>query len=97
MERFRTELDRLGVDLPVVYGVFLYRSANPRTLRYLSRYFPVPAREITAEFAAGMSADQICARSIRRLRDAGADKVYVSNLRSRDAVVGLGRVVGAGL
>ncbi len=97
VERFRTELDRLGVDLPVVYGVFLYRSANPRTLRYLSRYFPVPAREITAEFAAGMSADQICARSIRRLRDAGADKVYVSNLRSRDAARGLGRVVGAGL
>ena len=42
-----------------------------------------------------MSADEICARSIRRLRGAGADKVYVSNLRSRDAVAGLGRVVGS--
>ena len=95
VERFRAELDRLGVGLPVVYGVFLYRSANPRTLGYLNRYFPVPAREIAAEFAAGMSADEICARSIRRLREAGAEKVYVSNLRSRDAVVGLGRVVGS--
>ena len=94
VELFRAELDRLGVDVPVVYGVFLYRSANPRTLRYLNRYFPVPAREITAAFAAGMNADEICARSIRRLREAGAEKVYVSNLRSRDAAAGLGRVAG---
>ena len=94
VERFRAELDRLGVELPVVYGVFLYRSASPRTLRYLSRYFPVPAREVTAEFASGMSADEICARSVRRLREAGAEKVYVSNLRSRDAARRLGRVAG---
>ena len=94
VDRFRAELDRLGVDLPVVYGVFLYRSANPRTLGYLNRYFPVPAREITAEFAAGMSADEICARSVRRLREAGAEKVYVSNLRSREAARRLGRVAG---
>ena len=94
VERFRAELDRLGVDLPVVYGVFLYRSANPRTLEYLGRYFPVPAREITAEFAAGMSAEEICARSVRGLAEAGADKVYVSNLRSRDAARRLGRVAG---
>ena len=82
-------------DVPVVYGVFLYRSANPRTLRQLSRYFPVPAREIAAEFAAGMSADEICARSVRRLREAGAEKVYVSNLYGRDAARRLGRVAGA--
>ena len=94
VERFHAELDRQGVDIPVVYGVFLYRSANPRTLGYLNRYFPVPAREIEAEFAAGTSADEICARSIRRLREAGAEKVYVSNLRCRDAAVRLGRVVG---
>lgn len=90
VELFRAELERLGVDLPVVFGVFLYRSANPRTLRYLNRYFPVPAREITAEFAAGMSAEEICALSIQRLRGIGAEKVYVSNLRSRDVGVRLG-------
>ncbi len=92
VELFRTELERLGVDVPVVYGVFLYRSANPRTLRYLDRYFPVPRREITAEFAAGMSADDVCARSIRLLRDAGAEKVYVSNLRGREVVGRLGSI-----
>lgn len=94
VERFRSELDRLGVDIPVVYGVFLYRSANPGTLSFLSRYFPVPARELTAEFAAGTSADEICERSVRLLREAGADKVYVSNLRSREAALRLGRVAG---
>lgn len=94
VELFRAELERMGVAIPVAYGVFLYRSANPGTLRYLNRYFPVPAREITAEFAAGMSADQICARSIRRLREAGAEKVYVSNLRGGEVVGRLGRVVG---
>ena len=94
VELFRAELERRGVEIPVVYGVFLYRSANPRTLRYLNRYFPVPAREITAEFAAGMSADQICSRSIRRLREAGAGKVYVSNMRGGEVVGRLGRVAG---
>lgn len=89
---FRAELERLGMQIPVVYGVFLYRSPNPRTLRYLNRYFPVPAREITAEFAAGMSADEICARSIRRLGDVGAEKVYVSNLRGREVVGRLERL-----
>ena len=94
VELFRAELERLGVGIPVVFGVFLYRSANPGTLRYLNRYFPVPAREITAEFAAGTSADEICARSIRRLREAGAEKVYVSNLRGSEVVSRLGRVGG---
>ena len=94
VELFRAELERLGVDIPVVYGVFLYRSANSRTLGYLNRYFPVPARAITAEFAAGMTADEICARSIRRLRGAGAEKVYVSNLRGGEVAVRLGRVAG---
>ena len=92
VELFRAELERLGMQIPVVYGVFLYRSPNPRTLRYLNRYFPVPAREITAEFAAGMSADEICARSIRRLEDVGAEKVYVSNLRGREVVGRLERL-----
>lgn len=94
VESFRAELERLGVDIPVVYGVFLYRSANSRTLGYLNRFFPVPARAITAEFAAGTSANEICARSIRRLREAGAEKVYVSNLRGGEVVVRLGRLAG---
>lgn len=95
VERFRGELARLGIDLPVVYGVFHYHSANPRTLDYLGRYFPVPAREIGREFEAGSTAEEICLRSIRALQAIGADKVYVSNLRSRDVATRLGRIVGA--
>ena len=80
VERFVSELRRLGVATPVVFGVFLYRSPNPRTLSYLGRYFPVPVRQVAADFEAGMSAHEICVESIRRLRDVGAEKVYLSNL-----------------
>ncbi|HET9276427.1 MAG TPA: hypothetical protein VFN96_10185, partial [Gemmatimonadales bacterium] len=48
--------------------------------RQLASFLPVPAEEITSEFAAGLSSEEICARSIRALRETGVDKVYVSNL-----------------
>jgi hypothetical protein len=80
VERFLAEARRRGVSCPGVFGVFLYRSANPRTLRQLSEFLPVPAEGITREFEQGLSAEEICARSIRALRDVGVDKVYVSNL-----------------
>ncbi len=66
-------------------GIFLYRSANPRTLGRLGEYFPVPAEEITAEFDAGASAEEICGRSVRAVLDAGAAGVYLSNLGFRGA------------
>ena len=83
--RLLEAMRRSGVTVPVVFGVFLYRSANPATLATLGRFFPVPAAELTREFAEGATAEEICARSIRELRAAGADKVYVSNLGSRGA------------
>jgi hypothetical protein len=70
---------------PVAFGVFFYRSANPKTLETLSRFFPVPVEEITADFEAGATAEEICARSIRALRAEGAEKIYVSNLGERTA------------
>jgi 5,10-methylenetetrahydrofolate reductase len=83
VEAFVDEARRRGVAIPGVFGVFLYRSANPETLQRLERFFPVPATEIAAEFAAGLSAEEICARSVRALREVGVDKVYVSNLGFR--------------
>jgi hypothetical protein len=80
VERFLAEARRRGVPYPGVFGVFLYRSANPATLAKLGDFFPVPAAELTREFAAGMSPEEICAKSVRMLREAGADKVYLSNL-----------------
>lgn len=93
VEAFLAEARRRGLDLPGVFGVFYYRSANPRTLETLSDFFPVPAEELTREFEAGATADEICARSVRALREVGAEKVYVSNLGSRRAAERLARVL----
>ena len=80
IERFLAEARRRGVHYPGVFGVFLYRSANPRTLAQLSDFFPVPADGVTRDFEAGLSAEGICARTICTLREIGVDKVYLSNL-----------------
>jgi hypothetical protein len=80
VERFLIEARRRQVPYPGVFGVFLYRSANPATLAKLADFFPVPAAELTREFEAGMSAEEICAKTVRALREVGADKVYLSNL-----------------
>ena len=88
VERFLEALDKLNVTLPGIFGVFYYRSANPKTLATLSQFLPVPAAGLTADFEGGLSADDVCATTIRALRAAGAKHCYVSNLpvgRARDA------------
>jgi hypothetical protein len=80
VELFLAEARRRGVPWPGVFGVFLYRSANPRTLGQLGSFFPVPAEGITRDFEEGLSPEEICARTIKALRQVGVDKVYVSNL-----------------
>jgi hypothetical protein len=79
-ERFLKEARRRDVPYPGVFGVFLYRSANPATLAKLADFFPVPAAELTSEFESGLSPEEICAKTVRALREVGADKVYLSNL-----------------
>lgn len=93
VEAFLTELARSGAAIPVVFGVFYYRSANPRTLETLSRFFPVPKAELTAAFESGARAEEICASSIKKLRGLGAEKVYVSNLGERGAGRRLRRIL----
>ncbi|MCA9738431.1 MAG: hypothetical protein R3E98_05435 [Gemmatimonadota bacterium] len=85
VEAVQEGLRAAGVDLPVVWGVFLYRSANPRTLARLNEYFPVPAEALTDEFATGVGAEELAGRTVAALRGVGADKVYVSNLGFRGA------------
>jgi hypothetical protein len=80
VEAFVTEARRRGVPQPGVFGVFVYRSGNPGTLEKLRQFFPVPAAEVVREFASGASPEEICARTIRALREVGVEKVYVSNL-----------------
>ncbi len=94
-EALKAELDRTGWTGPVVFGVFYYRSADPRTLARLQDFFPVPARRLAAEFEAGVPPEEVCARSIRGLREIGAAKVYVSNLGARRPAAFLDRLAAA--
>jgi hypothetical protein len=78
--RFVRTAEQRGLTLPGLFGVFFYRSANPRTLDALKGFLPVPVDELTREFAAGATAEEVCARTIRALVDAGARHFYISNL-----------------
>jgi hypothetical protein len=80
VDAFLTAQQAAGVTIPGIFGVFYYRSANPKTLSVLQQFLTVPAEALTAEFGAGESAEAICARSIRELRKAGARHLYLSNL-----------------
>lgn len=95
VEAFLEEARRREVPYPAIFGVFFYRSANPRTLSALSQFFDVPVREITREFESGATAEEICARTIRALREIGAHRVYLSNLGVRNAVERYRRVLAA--
>lgn len=85
VEAFLEEARRRDVPWPAVFGVFYYRSANPGTLERLSRFFPVPAEGVTREFERGDRPEEICARTIRGLRELGVERFYVSNLGYRRA------------
>jgi hypothetical protein len=95
VELFLDEAARRGLTLPGMFGIFYYRSANPRTLAALREFLPVPVDELTREFRAGASAEEICARSLRTLHDAGARHFYVSNLPIASAARTLENVVRA--
>jgi hypothetical protein len=82
-----------GTPPPAVAGIFHYRSARPETLERLDRFFPVPAREITLEVEAGVTPEELTARSVRAALDAGARAVYLSNLGLRGAGRTLDRIL----
>ena len=80
VEQFIATTQQCQLSLPGVFGVFFYRSASLDTLEFLARFLPVPAAHLTAEFEAGLTAVQICGRSIAMLRQLGVKNIYVSNL-----------------
>jgi 5,10-methylenetetrahydrofolate reductase len=80
VSRFLETVNRRGLELPGMFGVFYYRSANPRTLETLRRFMPVPVEALTREFDEGATPEDICARTIRALAEAGARHYYISNL-----------------
>jgi 5,10-methylenetetrahydrofolate reductase len=93
VSRFLRAGERRGLTLPGVFGVFFYRSANSRTLDALKAFLPVPAEGLARDFANGASPEDVCARTIRALMDAGAKHFYISNLPVARAQVVLGNVL----
>jgi hypothetical protein len=84
---------RRGLTLPLVFGVFHYRSANPRTLARLGHFLPVPAAGVTRELKEeGIRPEEATARTLRMLRDRGVEKVYLSNLAVGSAARTLARI-----
>jgi 5,10-methylenetetrahydrofolate reductase len=80
VERFVREAERRRLTLPGIFGVFYYRSANPKTLAALKGFLPVPADALVREFGEGASAVDVCARTLSTLASAGAKHFYISNL-----------------
>jgi 5,10-methylenetetrahydrofolate reductase len=80
VERFLEEVRNRGVRVPGIFGVFYYRSASPRTLDLLREFLPVPAEALTAEFGAGATPVDVCARTLRAMMDIGVRHFYISNL-----------------
>ena len=93
VEAFLKAADGQGLTLPGVFGVFYYRSANAGTLETLGRFLPVPVDGLRAEFAAGATPVEICARTIRALVSRGARHFYVSNLPARRAAATLNEIL----
>jgi hypothetical protein len=93
VERFLTEATRRGMELPGMFGIFYYRSANRKTLETLRAFLPVPIGELTAEFGSGATPEAVCARSIRELSADGARHFYVSNLPIGRAAATLERIL----
>lgn len=80
IDRFLEQAHRQRLTMPGIFGVFYYRSANPKTLATLKQFLPVPVDGLSKEFGAGASAEEVCARTIRGLRAQGVERFYVSNL-----------------
>jgi 5,10-methylenetetrahydrofolate reductase len=94
VERFLELIGRRQIEIPGIFGVFYYRSARKASLETLHRFFPVPAREIEREFEVEeLHGDEVCARSIRKLRRLGVRRFYVSNLPVADAAERLQRII----
>jgi 5,10-methylenetetrahydrofolate reductase len=92
IDDFVNETERLGVKIPGIFGVFYYRTANPKTFAMLSRFLPVPVEGLTRDFADGVQPHEICARSVHALLQRGIRNVYVSNLPMPTAAETFSRV-----
>jgi hypothetical protein len=80
IDEFVNETERLGVKIPGIFGVFYYRTPNPKTFTMLSKFLPVPVEELQRDFEANVHPEEICALSVHALLRRSVKNVYVSNL-----------------
>ena len=85
VKQFLAEIDRRPVPIPGMFCVCYYRSANPKPLKILSTFMPVPIQGLIDEFATGATAADVCARTIRALRAEGVQHICICNLPMHDA------------
>jgi 5,10-methylenetetrahydrofolate reductase len=93
VERFIQETQQRAIDKPGIFGIFFYRSANPKTLTALRQFLPVPAEGLTREFGAGATPVDVCARTLRAMIDVGARHFYISNLPLHGAAATLSEIL----
>jgi 5,10-methylenetetrahydrofolate reductase len=94
--RFLEQLEARRVRIPAVFGVFYYRSGREETLQFLRQFFRVPADRLRAEFGVErLQPEEVCARSIRKLRQLGVRHIYISNLAAAEAALRLKRLESA--
>ncbi len=84
-----------GLEVPAMFGVFHYRSANPRTLRRLASFLPVPEAEVSDAFAAGLSPEELTGRTLAGLHALGVRKLYLSNLPAEQPSRALSAILDA--
>ena len=93
VEGFLREAARRGLSMPGLFGVFYYRSANPRTLAGPER-FPAGA---SAAADRGIQIGRICRGRLRevhsRIGRSGVTHFYVSNLPLGRAATTLQRIL----
>jgi hypothetical protein len=92
IDDFVNETERLGVKIPGIFGVFYWRTSNPKTFAMLSKFLPVPVEELTRDLAAGLTPDEICARSVHAVLQRGVKNIYISNLPMPTATATFSRV-----
>lgn len=93
VERFVREMASRDLQVPGMFGVFYYRSANEKTLQKLAKFLPVPVQALLKEFTAGATPMDICVRTLRAMRDLGARHFYISNLPITSAAVTLAEII----
>jgi hypothetical protein len=86
VKAFLEEVDRRGVKVPLIGGVFFYRSARRKTLETLANFIPVPREGVRKDFRElKLSPEEVAARTVTSLMELGMRRFYLSNFETARA------------